>query len=115
VLDITENISRDKIENKTIFTYTALEQTKHQLEKILKNLIDANPKQVIHIETIPQLLPKNIFGISVGLNRYRKDYQTKLLKILQKYPKKISILNLEKMKICPSVFNPIMMVRYEVN
>lgn len=114
ILDITKDFSKDKIKNKTIFTYTALEQTKYQLEKILKNLIDANPKQVIHFETIPQLLTKDFFGFSVRLNRYRKDYQTKILDILKNYEEKISITNLEKVKTCPSVFNPVMMIRYEI-
>lgn len=114
ILDMTKEFSKQKIENKTVFTYTSLEQTKYHLEKILANLINAKPKQVIHVETIPQLLPNNIFGITVGLNRYRKDYQTKLLDILKKYDNKISIIDLEKVKTCPSVFNPVMLVRYEV-
>lgn len=113
ILDMTKEFSKEKIENKTIFTYTSLEQTKYHLEEILDKLIHANPKQVIHFETIPQLLPHNLFGITVNLNRYRKDYQTKLLDILHKYEEEISISHLEKLKTCPSVFNPIMMVRYQ--
>ncbi len=114
-LDMASNFSKDIVENKTIFTYGALEQTKYQLETILKNLIDSNPKQVIHFETLPKLLPNNLFGISVRVNRYRKDYQTQILEILHKYQNKVSICDLEKIKTCPSVFNPMMMVRYKIN
>lgn len=113
-LDMTSNYSKDIIENKTVFTYGALEQTKYQLEIILKKLIDSNPKQIIHFETLPRLLPNNLFGISVRANRFRKDYQTKILQILEKYGDKVSISNLEKVKTCPSVFNPMMMVRYKI-
>jgi len=108
------DVSKYDLKNKTIFTVGALEQTKYQLEEILKKLIDAKAKQIIHIECIPQLLPKNIFGLCVAINRRRKDYQTELLNILEKYPNKISITHLEKMKTCFSVFNPIMMVRYQM-
>jgi len=113
-LDMTSDFPKNMIENKTVFTYSALEQTKYKLEKILKNLIDSNPKQVIHFETLPKLLPNNLFGISVRVNRYRKDYQTQILEILKKYEDKVSISNLEKVKTCPSVFNPMMMVRYKI-
>ncbi len=109
VFDYTQKLEMD-LKDKTIFTYASLEQVKYGLEKAIDNIIEAQPKQVIHFETIPQLLDNNFHKLMVSLNRHRKDYPTKLLNILQQ--KNVSITHLETNDICTGILNPIMMVRY---
>ncbi len=109
VFDHTQKFKMN-LKGKTVFTYASLEQVKYGLEKAIDNIIEAQPKQVIHFETIPQLLDNNFHKLMVSLNRYRKDYPTKLPNILQQ--KNVSITNLETNDICTGILNPIMMVRY---
>ena len=109
VFDYTQKLKMD-LKGKTVFTYASLEAVKYGLEKAIDNIIEAQPKQVIHFETIPQLLDNNFHKLMVSLNRYRKDYPTKLLNVLQQ--KNVSITHLETNDICTGILNPIMMVRY---
>ena len=111
VFDYTQKFEMD-LKGKTIFTYASLEQVKYGLEKAIDNIINAQPKQVIHFETIPQLLDNNFHKLMVTLNRYRKDYQTKLVNILQQ--KYVTITHMETNEICTGILNPIMMIRYTV-
>lgn len=111
VFDYTQKFEMD-LKGKTIFTYASLEQVKYGLEKAIDNIINAQPKQVIHFETIPQLLDNNFHKLMVTLNRYRKDYQTKLVNILQQ--KQVTITHMETNEICTGILNPIMMIRYTV-
>jgi len=111
VQDYTQKLEID-LQGKTVFTYATLEQVKYALEKAIDNIINGQPRQVIHFETVPQLLDNNFYKLMVTLNRFRKDYPSKLLNILQQ--KEISITHLEKNEICTSILNPIMMIRYTV-
>lgn len=111
VFDYTKKIETD-LEAKTVFTYATLEQVKYGLKNAIENIINAKPKQVIHFETIPELLDNNFYKIMIKLNRHRKDYQTDLLDIIQKNNVKIS--HLEENEICTGILNPIMMVRYTI-
>lgn len=112
VLDFM-NINTLDLQGKTIFTYAALEQTKYILDKIIIDLINLKPKQIIHFETIPKLIKNNIDGFMTKLYRYNKDYQTDILNIIKK-DKRVNITHLERFNVTASPFNPIMFVRYEI-
>lgn len=109
VADYTKKLDMD-LEGKTIFTYATIEQVKDRVEKAIDNIIDAKPKQVIHFETIPQLLDNNFYKLMITLNKIRKDYPLNILNILQQ--KKVLITNKETLDICTGILNPCMMVRY---
>lgn len=99
-LDMTKPLPQ-KFSGTTIFTHTALEQTKHYNEKIIVNLINLKPKQVMHFEDFYELYPINLRTIGCRLYSYARDYQTNLFSILKKYEqkKKIRILDVEKLRI----------------
>jgi len=109
VIDYTKKLDID-LEGKTVFTYATLEQVKNRVEKAIDNIIDTKPKQVIHFETIPQLLSNNFYKFMITLNKIRKNYPLNILNILQQ--KKVLITNKETLDICTSILNPVMMVRY---
>lgn len=109
VADYTKKLDMD-LKGKTIFTYATIEQVKDRIDDAIKNIIDSEPKQVIHFETIPQLLNNNFYKLMITLNKIRKDYPLNILNILEQ--NSVSITNKETLDVCTGILNPCMMVRY---
>lgn len=106
VADYTKKLDMD-LKGTTIFTYATIEQVKDRVEDAIKNIINSEPKQVIHFETIPQLLDNNFYKLMITLNKIRKDYPLNILE-----QNKVSITNKETLYVCTGILNPCMVVRY---
>jgi len=84
VFDITQKIP-DTFTNSTIFTVGVTEQIKYDIDKMIDNLIEINPKQVIHLEDAHELFKFSIRKIFLRLYAYSQDYNTNLIKTLKKH------------------------------
>lgn len=74
-----------------------MEQNPHNLKKIIDEIINAAPKQVVHVEDFFEVYRPSIRKFFAKLYCKSRDYQTYLYKILKEYEGKgrIQILNID--------------------
>jgi len=87
VLDLISDFDSNLLRNKTVFTYHVFEQLKHYTEKVVKNIIKGEPKEVLHFEPINELYQNNLKDVTCKLYLHYNDFQDRLLTILKKYEK----------------------------
>jgi len=82
-LDLTKEIVIGKFKDKTLFTHYVMEVIKYNTRKVLENIINSKPKQVIHIEPVYELYQNSLRDIASKMYIDYSDYQKSLLKTLQ--------------------------------
>lgn len=96
VLDITKPLPN--FSNKIIFTFTCLEQLKHQMKTVIQNIVDSTPKLVINFEidydSLPFILKRYIHAV---------DIQDNLMKELKTNPE----VNLISSTLLPYTISPV--------
>jgi len=68
-----------------------MEQLKYHTEEVIQNILEGNPKQVIHIEPIKELYGNSLRDITSKLYVKCSDYQDNLLTVLKKFESKNKI------------------------
>ena len=114
LIDLTKNYENELLCGKTVYSVYALEQMKHYMEKVILNLIESKPKQVLHFEVSVESLNWNLKGLATRLYLTSKDYQTNLLKILRKYEKKglLKITHIERLGYSLNPHNECSLIRW---
>jgi SAM-dependent methyltransferase len=79
VVDLNQKLPDGIIKNKIVFTHTCLEQCKHIMPNVLKNIVDGQPKAVMNIEVDYNSAPNMV-------KKYfdARDYQNNLVNELKK-------------------------------
>lgn len=110
-LDLIKPIPKGIIENKVVFTHTCLEQLKHYMPKVLKNIIDGKPKIIINFEVNYDSEPFMVRGYLDA-----RDYQNNLVKELRKLEKhkKIEIISIKKLPLALSPVNRISAILWKI-
>jgi hypothetical protein len=83
------------LESKTVFTQKVMEQLKYDTYNVIENLINAKPKQVLHIEPVAELYKWTIRDQISKLYIKAADYQDDLLTVLKTFERKGKIKILE--------------------
>jgi len=101
-LNITQKIQPNVFHDKVVFTYTCMEQLKNYMKQTLLNILNSNPKLVIHFEVdFPHspLMVKSYFKM--------RDYQDNLVTELEKLQTEnmIEIIHNEKLNFAISPVN----------
>jgi SAM-dependent methyltransferase len=117
-LDLTngKDANFKKIRGKTVFTYYCLEQLKYSTSTVIRNLILAGVKRVIHMEPTTELLR---MWLPMDIVNYcyitRLDYQNNLLTSLRRVEKEggIRIIDLKRLYYAPSYKNDPTLVCWE--
>jgi len=101
VLDLNKSLPNGIIKDKVVFTKEFLEQLKHSMPNVLKNIIDGKPKIVINFE---QDYDSSPFMVKQYFNA--RDYQNNLVRELRKLEKekKIEIISIKNL---PLTLSPI--------
>ena len=102
VHDLNKTFSSDMIKDKIVFTHTCLEQCKHIMSNVLRNILEGKPKLVINFEVNYDDAP---FMVRKYLDS--QDYQNNLVRELQILKKqgKIEILSIKKLLYTSSPVN----------
>lgn len=111
VCDLNKPFIKRTIENKVVFTYTCLEQLKHYMPNVLKNMIDGKPKLVINFEVDYDSSP---YIVKQYFNA--RDYQNNLVKELRKLEKqkKIEIVSIKKLPLSLSCVNRLSAIIWKI-
>lgn len=100
VLDLTKPLPNKIIENKIVFTNTCLEQLKHSMSIVLKNILNGKPKIVINFEVdydSSDSLVKDYFDAC--------DYQNNFVSELKNMQKQINIISINQLPLALSPVN----------
>lgn len=111
VLDLNRPLPKGIIEDKVVFTNTCLEQLKHYMSNILKNIIDGKPKVVINFEVDYDPSP---FMVKQYFNAC--DYQNNLVKELSRLEKqkKIEIVSIKKLPLSLTPVNRLSAIIWKI-
>ena len=99
IYDMTKPFRPNLLTKKSVFTYYAFEQLKYKTEKVIKNIIDQKPNQVLHFEPIIELYSNEIRDVASKLYLKAQDYQDNLLKTLRMFEskKKLKITHVKRL------------------
>lgn len=107
VHDLKNPFLKNELNNKVVFTFTALEQCKHIMSIALENILNSKPKIILNFEvnydSSPYLV-KKYFDV--------RDYQNNLvseLKLMEK-EKKIKIIDIKKLFYSGTTVNSISVI-----
>ena len=111
VLDLTEPFPDGIIKDKAVFTHACLEQTKHHIPDILKNIINGKPKLIINFEVDYESSPSIVKRYINAL-----DYQNNLVSELKKLEKenKIEVICIEKLPLSLSPVNRLSVIVWKI-
>jgi len=82
-IDLTKKIDSINLKGKTVFTHFAMEQLKYHTSQVIENIIEAQPKQVLHFEPLYELFKNNLRDVACKLYIKLTDYQDNLLTTLR--------------------------------
>ena len=108
--DLKDPFLSKSLENKILFTFTVLEQCKHNMKNVLKNIIASKPKKVINFEvdyTSSPYLVRKYFDA--------RDYQNNLVYELKNLESENLITNLSiiEMQYGGSPVNKLSVIQWE--
>ena len=109
--DLNNEIPKNLINGKVVFTKTCLEQCKHIMTNVLKNIVNGKPKLVINFEVdydSSKYMVKKYFDAC--------DYQNNLVKELEKLEleNKIEILSKQKLMYSGTPVNTLSAIIWKV-
>jgi len=115
IIDLSKPFNGDFLKGKTVFTSGCFEQLRHYTDIAIKSILTSRPKQVIHFETVPELLGWRLLDIVSKQANEFADYQNNLLSTLRKFEKEnlLRILDVKKLKQGSNPFNPTTFLRWE--
>jgi len=95
-VDLTKNLDHLDLKGKTIFTHHVLEQIKYDTKEVVSNLLQAQPKQVIHFEPIVELAKDDYFGKLFKQHIIKFDYIDSLFTTLKSFENEDKLLIQDK-------------------
>jgi SAM-dependent methyltransferase len=104
------------IGGKTAFSHFCIEQVPYSVEAVVRNILNAKPRRVIHIEAAPELLrlwsPRDLLNY---LYLRSMDYQTQLLSMLEKLEREglIRIVERKRTAFAPTIHNDGFLIVWE--
>lgn len=94
------------IEGSTVFTYYCLEQLPRSLERVLRNILAARVRRVLHIEATPELWEwSSARDLVSRLYAWSRDYQGTLLTTLRRLEgeRLLRVTRVERLGFAPTV------------
>jgi Phytanoyl-CoA dioxygenase (PhyH) len=118
LLDLTDPASPHwaELEGQAVFSYFCLEQLPHHTEQVLRNILAARPRRVVHLETSYELLePWRAADLATLLYVQRMDYQRSLLSTLRDMEARgeVRVLATERLGFAPKPCNDPTLVCWE--
>jgi len=98
-----------------IITHMSLMMIPIIKSRLIKKLLDTNPKMVLHFETIPEFCRSDLLGILQQKYIYFNDYNINLFKILHRFEEKkqIRIMQVKKNIYAENVLLPTSFVAWK--
>lgn len=117
-LDLTrmDDPNYSLIQGREVFSFYCLEQIPHETEQVVKNIIAAGPRRIMHIEPAAEFLngwrPRDWVNY---LYVKSMDYQIRLLHVLRKLEQAgfLNIKNIENLPFAPTIQNDGIIVIWE--
>jgi hypothetical protein len=113
--DLTENSKiKNNFEGKTVFTHYVLHNIKNNFPKSIENILNLNPKQVLHFEPIYEKHQNDLKGITCKTYLKSVNYQTKILTTIKEFENKgkLKILDTQNIGIGGQPFDKLFLIRY---
>ncbi|MEP6917247.1 MAG: class I SAM-dependent methyltransferase [Acidobacteriota bacterium] len=103
---LTDDAAWGRLTDATVFSYYAFEQLKHHTADVLRRIIAARPRRVIHIEPTPELW--SLLNPKDAINRFyawSHDYQDNLLATLRalEHEQRVRIVEVRRLFYAPGV------------
>lgn len=114
LIDLSKPFDCSFVNGKIIFTRHSFEQLRHYTDIAIKNILDGNPKQVLHFEPVPEILGYSLQDIVERVHNEFADYQNNLLHTLKKFEKKklLRILEVKRLNCGANPFNESVLIRW---
>lgn len=104
------------LKGATVFSYYCLEQLPAYTELVIKNLLAAGVKRVIHIEPTSELMsPFSLKDLASITYIWRQDYLRNLVSVVKRFSEKglLDILEIKRLPYAPTIKNEPTLVVWE--